>query len=360
MKKGGKKLSLVMIVKDEEHCIGACLDSVVDIVDEIVIADTGSTDRTLQKLRDRRDVFNGLGKLEEAQFNIINHEWKDDFAEARNAALERATGDWILQLDADEIFVSGAEHLPDYLGDKYRRGYYMTMGVRMVENASAVESFPTMRLFRNREDLRYQYPIHEQVIINDPDRVGLIPLVLEHRPRLKSEEERFNRNVPLLLKAVEQQPENGYFWNELGQEHMVQRDYARAGEYYRKALKLTDEFKMWTTAAQRNLALCHAKQGNTEFALTAVKELKRVWRDFTDLWYLEGIIQLGAGQLNFARREFEACLRKGDSPARHSSWGGTGSWRAEQKLAEIDALEAGAKGLEMGSKPVLDTQQGPL
>src|ERR1043165_7712525 len=83
------KLSLALIVKNEARCLARCLESVRGILDEIVVVDTGSTDDTAS-----------IAKRYGAK--ISNFAWKDDFSIARNFALEQATGDWILVLDADE------------------------------------------------------------------------------------------------------------------------------------------------------------------------------------------------------------------------------------------------------------------
>lgn len=89
------KLSVVMIVKNEEAMLGACLDSVKG-ADEIVVLDTGSTDSTA-------DVAVAHG----ARVFVNAYKWKDDFADARNAALDLSFGDWILSIDADETLEEG-------------------------------------------------------------------------------------------------------------------------------------------------------------------------------------------------------------------------------------------------------------
>ena len=83
-------LSVAMIVKNEAHCLAACLDSVHDIADEILIGDTGSTDDTVAVAR-------------EYGAKILSIPWQDDFSAARNAVLAEATGDWLLHVDADEV-----------------------------------------------------------------------------------------------------------------------------------------------------------------------------------------------------------------------------------------------------------------
>ncbi|MCD6266484.1 MAG: glycosyltransferase, partial [Deltaproteobacteria bacterium] len=79
-----------MIVRDEEAQIGKALESVKDIVDEIVVVDTGSSDKTREIVRE----YGG---------KVFETEWKDDFSKAKNFALEKATGDYILFMDADEF-----------------------------------------------------------------------------------------------------------------------------------------------------------------------------------------------------------------------------------------------------------------
>lgn len=84
-------ISLCMIVKDEEDVIGRCLESVSELVDEIIIVDTGSSDRT-------KDIVKNYTN------HIVDFQWIDDFAAARNFSFQQATQDYILWLDADDIF----------------------------------------------------------------------------------------------------------------------------------------------------------------------------------------------------------------------------------------------------------------
>ena len=86
-------LSLCMIVKNEEKHLAKCLASVRPVVDEMIVVDTGSTDRTV-------DIAKAFGA------QVYNFEWTNNFAEARNYSLSKASGDWILVLDADEVISS--------------------------------------------------------------------------------------------------------------------------------------------------------------------------------------------------------------------------------------------------------------
>src|SRR3990167_11155445 len=88
------RLSLCMIVKDEERFLPACLESVRGLVDELIIVDTGSSDKTKEIAQ--RFINKVGGKL-------LDFVWINDFSAARNESLKHATGDWILVLDADEV-----------------------------------------------------------------------------------------------------------------------------------------------------------------------------------------------------------------------------------------------------------------
>ena len=83
------KLSVCLIVRNEEALLENCLKSVSQLADQLVVVDTGSTDKTLEIARS----FNA---------EIYHFKWCDDFAAARNESIKYATGDWILWIDADE------------------------------------------------------------------------------------------------------------------------------------------------------------------------------------------------------------------------------------------------------------------
>ena len=104
------RISLCMIVKDEEEMLPRCLAAVAEHVDEIVIVDTGSTDRTVE-------IAESFGA------NVIEFPWNGSFADARNVSLDTATGDWILWLDADEVLDEGqGELLRELAGTLVARG----------------------------------------------------------------------------------------------------------------------------------------------------------------------------------------------------------------------------------------------
>lgn len=146
-------LSVAMIVKDEEHNIRRALDSIKDVVDEIVVVDTGSTDRTPQIVREYTD-------------KLYFHPWKNDFSEARNNSLKYPTCEWVLILDADEEasedfrknIRSFLESLPPDVNTIYLPTLsYLDWDFKRSEIAS------TPRIFRNGT-VYYQNIVHNQAI----------------------------------------------------------------------------------------------------------------------------------------------------------------------------------------------------
>lgn len=151
------RLSLCMIVRDEEERLARCLASARSVVDEIVVVDTGSTDRSVS-------IAESFGA------RVVPFTWCDDFAAARNASIDAATGDWLLFLDADEILSPEA-------GRELRRSIKdpRTLGafIPLHDGGEGAPDTTTMlfRAVRKLGGVRWRYRIHEQ-ILPDANRVA--------------------------------------------------------------------------------------------------------------------------------------------------------------------------------------------
>lgn len=141
-------LTLCMIVKNEEVTLSRTLDSVKSVVDEMVVVDTGSGDRT-------REIARGYGA------RVYDFEWCDDFAAARNECLKPAQGDWILVLDADEVLVP--EIVPQIKQAMRSDRLLLINLIRQEIGASQSPYSLVSRLFRNRPDIRFSRPYHAMV-----------------------------------------------------------------------------------------------------------------------------------------------------------------------------------------------------
>lgn len=142
------RLSLCMIVKNEEKNLPQCLDSVKDVVDELIVMDTGSSDRTVE-------IAQSYGA------KIPTFAWVNDFSAARNVALTHVTGDWVLVLDADEALapsavksIQAAIANPDYLA------------VNLIRHEIGAAQSPyslVSRLFRRHPQISFNRPYHSLI-----------------------------------------------------------------------------------------------------------------------------------------------------------------------------------------------------
>ena len=199
-------LSAVMIVRDEEAVLGDCLASIESVVDEMVIADTGSTDRSRE-----------IGAAHGAR--LIDFPWRDDFAAARNAALVEARGQWILYIDADERLARTDKALARAALDNPRliaaRPWF-----RIKTGFTLAREF---RLFRNDPRIRFRGAIHEKVSIDILRlsgelglEIGEPDLLLEHIGYDGPQEHKHRRNLPLLRAELASRPDDVYNWHHLG------------------------------------------------------------------------------------------------------------------------------------------------
>jgi tetratricopeptide (TPR) repeat protein len=142
-----------MIVRDAEGTLPSCLASAADLVDEIVVVDTGSEDRT-------REVAAAFGA------RVFSFGWVDDFAAARNESLRHARGDWIFSLDADDSLDEANRAklrlLLQGLGEE-NVGYFMRSRSTLLKEARFRPVADQVRLFPNHPDHRWQNRIHEQI-----------------------------------------------------------------------------------------------------------------------------------------------------------------------------------------------------
>ncbi|WP_110955282.1 tetratricopeptide repeat-containing glycosyltransferase family 2 protein [Anaerosinus massiliensis] len=148
------KISACVVAKNEEENLRVCLDCIKDIVDEMIVVDTGSTDQTI-----------AVAKKYGAQ--VYRYEWQDDFALAKNFALDKAGGDWIIFLDADEYFTAETvENVLDVI-EKHQHecdGFLTQMvNIDVDQENKIMDQFFTVRIFRNDLNMRFVGKVHEQI-----------------------------------------------------------------------------------------------------------------------------------------------------------------------------------------------------
>ena len=214
--------------------IGRCLQAARDAVDEIVVVDTGSTDRTVE-------IAEGLGA------RVLHHEWDGDFSAARNVSFDAATGDWVMYLDADEVLVADdVQRLRALAGRTWREAFFLTEinHTGDLEDGTAI-THDAMRLFRNRPEYRFEGRIHEQIAqclpAYLPERQERTTVRVEHFGYLgavRDTKDKSNRNLELLERQVAEGVDNPFLHFNLGSEYAATGDVIRALTHFERA---------WTT-----------------------------------------------------------------------------------------------------------------
>ena len=256
-----------MIVRDAAATLAACLESVRGIVDEIMVADTGSTDETI-----------AIARQYHAQ--VIRVAWTDDFAAARNEALKAVKSDWVLVLDADErLDASAASQIRGLLGEEstaaYQvtvRNYVLSLGDRIWDRAAKpndskfpfARNYPayveqeSVRLFRHLEEIYFIGRVHESVgsrILATHGKLGHAPFCIHHFGLVADAETRAHKNL---------------FYRRLGREKL----------------------REWPQSAQAHLELGLVELdgfGNLEEALELFERACRLDPRFGEAWFFRGL-----------------------------------------------------------------------
>jgi len=291
-------ISLCMIAKNEEKNLSNCLNSVKDITDEIIIVDTGSTDKT----REIAKKFNA---------KVYDFKWVDDFSAARNESLKHATKDWVLVLDADEILDEESKKaIKGLVNDKENDAFLFLQ--KNYTNDSSVAGFVNeeheknskkyagwygsfiARLFRNKKGYEFEGTVHELVepsVKRSNGRIAATNIAVHHygnaepnarkkkmqfylelcrkkvkqKPSdssyyelgvLQKENSQFDDAIKSFKKAVELNPKHSMALYELGVIYEQQKDYDKAIMNYTESLRVKEN-----SEAFQSLGVCYMKKG---------------------------------------------------------------------------------------------------
>lgn len=220
-------ISAAMIVRDEEAFLPGCLASLKGVVDELVVVDTGSRDQTIQ-------IAQQFGA------KLLETTWEGDFAQARNMALDHATGAWILYIDADE-YVSAVDQ--DAFAKQLKDDQLGALTVKF-RPATGKTRYREPRIFRNHPDIRFTGTIHEthlaqlDAYLNKTGRQLVhSELALDHLGYDGSQDHKHIRNLPLLKKRVAATPEHIFSWVHLGATYAGMGEAKKAGQAWTQGLE---------------------------------------------------------------------------------------------------------------------------
>lgn len=319
-------LAAVLIVRDEARCIVRCIQSLKPWVDRITVLDTGSTDDTLALAHQHGAVVHHLA-------------WPDDFAKARNHALDLADADWNLIIDADEWIERGGETLRPWIQGQPRLGRVAVHSLFDDDGATRQDvSWITRLLPRG---VRFEGRVHEQAVSHLPREA--LELHLGHDGYRDAQmSTKRDRNRPLLLAELQDRPEDSYLLYQLGKDAEGREEWAEAAELYARAFVRTDRATAWHHDLLVRRLHAMGRAGALAEAIDLAGKEMAAMPDSPDLYFVLGnlLLDRAGGDparalehwLPLAVRAWERCLAIGERPDLEGSVRGRGSHLAQHNL----------------------------
>jgi tetratricopeptide (TPR) repeat protein len=315
------RIVLSMIVRNASATLNACLDSVRGVVDEIVIADTGSTDTTVEIAR-------------ASGARVIEIPWNNDFSEARNRSLAEVRADWVLVLDADEVLDPRAKSvIPNLCNERdvagYQvsiRNYFLSLEDRIWDQPakpndsllSAAKDYPAyvehenVRLFRRDPRIYFVGRVHESVgsrIEGNGLRLGRASFVIHHFGLVADAETR-----------------------------------ARKNRFYRNLGKMKVDEMPTNAQAHLELGLAELENlGNVEEALASFENACRLNSNLGVAWFFAGVTQFRLGKYQESIQSLKQAEKRGRRTAAAAEMIGDGHYNLGEFAEAVRGYERALK-----------------
>ncbi|MBI1936359.1 glycosyltransferase [Candidatus Woesearchaeota archaeon] len=343
MKENTESISLCMITKNEEDNLEYCLNSAKDIADEIIVVDTGSTDKT-----------KAIAKKFDAR--VFDFKWVDDFSAARNESLRHATKDWILVLDADERLDKGSLKMVTELTSDKNNDAFLFLQKNCTNDASIAgfvneghkndgKSYAgwygsfIARLFRNKKGFEFEGTVHELVepsIERKNGRISAANVVLSHYGNAEPEAVKKKRRfyLGLCMEKVRRNPDASSYY-ELGVLQKENGDLEDAVKSLKKAVELSHGHGL----ALYELGVISERQKNYDDAINYYTESLRA-RNSSEAYHSLGVCYMKKGMHKEAYRNLVKAMML--NPNKHAIYNSLGA-----VLEKSGNLEDAAKMLEI-------------
>lgn len=293
------KISACMIAKNEEKNIAKTINSYKDIVDEIIVVDTGSTDNTVSIARE-------LGA------KIYHFEWVDDFAKAKNYAISKAKGDWVIFLDADEYFdINQAKQIPNLI-NKYGRGKTKFISCKMInineKTGNIIATFIQTRIFKKDKGIYYVSPIHERLRSEEKGIKSTLlsedELVIYHTGYSEDRiDEKSERNLKLLLNELGKDKIDPTVYYFLADTYFALKEYKLCINYGKLFLKNKVNLIGLNSKVYQNMIASMIKLKKD------CKEIVNFTQEALNLFPKHPIFNVYLGEVYFSTKQYELALK---------------------------------------------------
>lgn len=325
------KLSLCMIVRDNERTIDACLASIAPCVDELIVVDTGSLDRT-------PEIALTYGA------KLYHFPWCDDFAAARNESLKYATGEWIFWMDSDDV-------IPEDCGRKLRAlvdgkhpanclGYVMQVHCPG-QNPTDVTVVDHVKLFRNQPELRFEFRIHEQIlpaIRRAGGEVAFTDVYVVHAGSDRSHEgqaHKLERDFKLLQLELADRPDHPFVLFNLGMTHADCGQHAEAIRSLERCLAVSAPAESHVRKAYALLVSSLMQSGRHVDAEGICARGRELFADDKELLFRQAMLEHHGGRLEEAAAAYRQLLEAEERRHFTSIDAGLSGYKARHNLAVV-------------------------
>ncbi|QNO14463.1 glycosyltransferase [Alkalicella caledoniensis] len=302
------KLSFCMIVKNEEENLKRCLDSLQQILQkqyvELVILDTGSTDKTVEIAKSYTD-------------KVYFAEWNNNFSDMRNKAISYTNGEWLFSLDADETLETPNELISLIESGSLNGKMSVMVKIKSFFYKNNIDKFlleSNFKIFRNDKDFCYRGAIHNQPNVRKP--IMASEILLNHYGYLIKDknlmEKKFNRTSSILKEEIEKDPKNIYYSFQLSVSYSMYGKHDLALKQIRKTFELLNniDYKL-----RKKYAFIYSVYSKNAFACGQYKEViniaeegVRLRPDYLDLYNILGYTYQKLGNIEKMKSNFQKYL----------------------------------------------------
>lgn len=296
-------ITLCMITRNEEDKIAACLRPFAEIVDEILIVDCGSTDRT-------REIAIRHGA------RVIEHIWTDSFADARNQWFLHASGEWIFWLDADEsLDPTNLQGLRKLLDELPADNIAFLMRQRSLPSRASMSDtvVDQIRLFRRQPGIAWRYRVHEQIqpsLKENGAQIAVTDITITHTgyQSIEAQEPRLRRNMRLLEISLGELPDDPFVHFNIGMTSLPLFQQERARVHLLRCIELASPRMSFVAKAYLLLCQIHRSRGELEQAQQMNQQARQVFPSDPELGFEAGLIHLALHEFEVARACFESVI----------------------------------------------------